>query len=90
MGVKQLRIHGQVQGVGFRWSMARQAQALAITGWVRNRVDGTVEAVVCGDDAALAAIVDWAYRGPAGAWVSRVDIAEDTGDFVSFEQRPTV
>ena len=54
-----LVIHGRVQGVFFRQSMHREAQNLAISGWVRNRSNGTVEAVVHGDPAAVNAMVRW-------------------------------
>jgi acylphosphatase len=90
MNAKHLHIHGLVQGVGFRWSLAHEAQRLGLTGWVRNRRDGTVEAVVCGDAAALARMVAWAYRGPPAARVSHVEVAEAEGEFISFEHWPTV
>ncbi len=71
-----LRIHGNVQGVGYRESMRREAVRLGVTGWVRNRRDGTVEALVCGTTAQTAALIEWARRGPRFAAVSKVDVAE--------------
>jgi acylphosphatase len=80
-----LVIHGRVQGVFFRDTMRREAQALSITGWVRNRSDGTVEAVVRGAPSAVNAIVQWAHHGPQHAQVERVDIEPDGGRFTSFD-----
>ncbi|MDH4234172.1 MAG: acylphosphatase [Gallionella sp.] len=81
----RLIIHGNVQGVFFRDSMRSEAQSLAVTGWVRNRKNGTVEAAVYGDAAALEAIVLWARRGPEHAHVERVEIKPDSGSYTSFE-----
>lgn len=89
MSSKQLRIHGLVQGVGFRWSLAREAQRLGVTGWVRNRRDGSVEALVCGGEPEVGRIVAWAHRGPAAARVVRVEVWDAEGEFESFEQWPT-
>jgi acylphosphatase len=86
---KHLLISGHVQGVGFRYSMAEEAERLGVTGWVRNRRDGTVEAVVEGDAHALEAILAWARRGPRGARVTEVRASEIAGSFERFEMRPT-
>ena len=85
--VKTLRlvIHGRVQGVFFRDSMRSEAQTLAVSGWVRNRSDGTVEAAVHGEPAAVDALVLWARRGPQRAQVERVEIEPDDGSYTSFE-----
>ena len=86
---KHLLISGQVQGVGFRYSMAEEAERLGVTGWVRNRRDGTVEAVIDGQAAAVEALLAWARRGPPAARVSDVTISEAGGTFARFEMRPT-
>ena len=81
----RLVIHGRVQGVFFRDSMRREAQTLAVAGWVRNRSDGTVEAAVQGESADVDAIVRWARRGPDRAQVERVEIEPHEGSFSNFE-----
>lgn len=85
MKTLRLVMHGRVQGVYFRDSMRREAQSLGVTGWVRNRSDGTVEAVVQGDPAAVDAIVRWTHRGPDRAQVERVDTAPGEGNYTSFD-----
>ena len=87
--VVQLRIRGLVQGVGYRWAMAQAAQRLGVTGWVRNRHDGSVEAVVAGPQAAVDELLAWARQGPPGARVDRVDTDPADGRFDGFEQRPS-
>lgn len=71
---RRLVIRGIVQGVGYRWSLVEQARRLGVTGWVRNRLDGSVEALVCGEAVAVDAVVTWAHNGPRGARVMRVDV----------------
>jgi acylphosphatase len=87
--VLRLEIRGEVQGVGYRWSMAEQAQRLGVRGWVRNRRDGSVEAMVAGPPDAVEQIVAWARRGPTSAVVTAVDIFPAEGVFVGFDQSPT-
>ena len=82
---KHLIIHGRVQGVGFRESMRWEAERLGVTGWVRNRRDGTVEAVVAGGAEPVNAIVVWAHRGPSAAKVTNLTISEVEGAFATFE-----
>ncbi|MBL8382214.1 MAG: acylphosphatase [Burkholderiales bacterium] len=86
----RLRIEGRVQGVGFRDALRAQAQALGLTGWVRNRHDGSVEALACGEARALDALVAWARRGPPAARVDRLVRADCTpADGDGFERLPS-
>ena len=85
----RLRIHGVVQGVGFRWSLHREAVRLELAGWVRNRRDGTGEAVVSGPAPAVEALVAWARQGPPSARVTKVDVTPEAGRYSAFEQHPT-
>ncbi|MEJ5199366.1 MAG: acylphosphatase [Anaerolineae bacterium] len=69
-------IKGYVQGVGFRASCARQANALGVAGWVRNQWDGSVEALFDGDAAAVDRMIAWCWRGPAMAEVTSVEVMD--------------
>jgi acylphosphatase len=73
MAALHLLISGRVQGVAFRWSMCEAARANGARGWVRNRRDRRVEAVVDGTPEAIEAMLRWAWRGPGMARVDRVD-----------------
>jgi acylphosphatase len=86
---RRLVATGRVQGVWYRESMRREAERLGVSGWVRNRPDGSVEAVVQGSSAAVDAIVAWARRGPDSADVAHLEVSESDGHFESFEKRPT-
>jgi acylphosphatase len=86
---RRLVARGRVQGVWFRESMRREAEALGVTGWVRNRGDGSVEAVVQGSAAAVETLLRWARRGPEGAEVSGLEVHDAQGDYDRFEKRPS-
>jgi len=70
-------IYGFVQGVGFRFAVQRAASSRKVSGWVRNRPDGAVEAVFEGQPEDVDALVDFCRRGPRGAEVERVEVEEE-------------
>lgn len=78
MTAKRLRIEGLVQGVGYRLWMVRKAETLGVSGWVRNRGDGSVEALVHGDTASVEELLRACRRGPLAASVTLIheDLAE--------------
>lgn len=91
----RLSISGRVQGVWYRGWMVDRARSLGVRGWVRNRADGTVEALVAGPDAAVETLIAAARRGPPAARVDAVAIAPEPEPLdhdmpVEFHQRPTV
>jgi len=73
VNAKRLVISGRVQGVGFRVWMQEHAMVLGVSGWVRNRVDGSVEALVAGDVAAVEELLRLCRRGPRMAQVVSID-----------------
>jgi acylphosphatase len=87
----QLRavVHGEVQGVGFRYWTRRQARELGLSGYVRNRWNGTVEVVAEGQRAQLQHLLSRLGRGPHAAWVQQVhsEWGLYTGRYRSFEVR---
>ena len=82
-------VRGRVQGVGFRAATSYEARRLGLAGWVRNRLDGTVEVLADGDDAAVDQLAVWLKHGPRGAHVTGLDLhpppptltSEELGDF---------
>ena len=72
MRTRQIRVIGRVQGVGYRYALRDEALRLGVSGWVRNRADGSVEAVLQGDAAALAQLIAWARGGPRLAQVDEL------------------
>ncbi len=82
----RLEIYGQVQGVFFRASTEAEARRFGLTGWVRNRPDGSVEVLAEGSKNKLDDLLAWCRHGPPRAQVDRVDIewGEATGEFSGF------
>jgi acylphosphatase len=84
-----VKISGVVQGVGYRYHVARRAQEAGITGWVKNRADGSVEIEAVGERPALESFLNYARIGPAGAHIEHVTVNwhDDTPDFSGFDIR---
>ncbi len=83
-------IHGKVQGVWFRGWTVDQAQERGLDGWVRNRRDGTVEAVFAGEDALVDDMLQACWEGPEPAHVSHVQTEPHKGELApGFHQAPT-
>lgn len=91
---RKLTITGRVQGVGYRWSLCAEAEVLGLAGWVRNRHDGSVEALLIGQAELVEALTVWAHRGPPSAQVAAVVCSDQPavdGEVLNgFAQRPTV
>ncbi len=91
---RKLRIFGKVQGVGYRAAFCEEALRHGVSGWVRNRLDGSVEALVRADGATLERLIQWARKGPRLAAVSHIDVTEPSADeamqrFAGIETLPT-
>jgi acylphosphatase len=88
MALKQLQlvVRGRVQGVYFRASTQREAKRLGLSGWVKNRADGSIEVLAEGEEDAIRELHGWAQKGPSAARVDRVDTRwrSFTGDFADF------
>ena len=87
---KSLFAYGRVQGVFFRESMCREAAKFNVTGWVRNRQDGALEALLQGEAEHVEALIAWARRGPQRASVARLEITEGQGEYAEFSRLPTL
>jgi len=87
----KILVHGKVQGVAFRYHIKELANTLGVNGWVRNRIDGTVEAYLQGETHLVNQLIDWCRNGPAEAFVDRIDISHSTAepDLSGFMVRPT-
>ena len=77
---RRFTVAGRVQGVGFRWFVARHARALGLSGYARNLEDGRVEVVATGDETGLARLEDLLRAGPANAHVTGVECADQAND----------
>jgi len=88
----RIDITGRVQGVGFRESMRAVAQALEVTGWVRNREDGSVEAILQGAEDDVERLIAWAHNGPPGANVKYVNavLIDSNEQFIAFTRWPNI
>ena len=80
---KRVVVHGNVQGVFFRDSTEKEARSRGVSGWVRNRDDGAVEAVFEGDAEAVDALVGFCRSGPSRADVERVDVEDEEPEALS-------
>ncbi|HYM32549.1 MAG TPA: acylphosphatase [Candidatus Cybelea sp.] len=89
---KRIRIHGRVQGVAYRAWTVETAEALGVRGWVRNRSDGTVEALLVGQVSVVQAMIEACRDGPPAARVARIDVEDDVPppDAGGFRHVPTV
>lgn len=91
MITKNLRIHGRVQGVWYRNWAVQTAQDLNLTGWVRNRSDGTVEILAMGEEAQINRLIEACHDGPPHADVIKIDVKEGAPeDLKTFERRPSL
>lgn len=94
MPALHFQIFGTVQGVGFRYAMCTEARRLRLVGWVRNRADGSVEAMAGGDEAALQKLTLWIRRGPPQARIQDVQVRAAMDSEVAetnegFKERPS-
>jgi acylphosphatase len=80
---RRVVVHGHVQGVFFRDGVRRLAERHAVTGWVRNNWDGSVEAVLEGEPDGVERVVTFMREGPRGAHVDRVEVADEQPEDLS-------
>ncbi len=90
MKTLRVRIEGRVQGVGFRWWVEEEARGRKLSGWVRNRRDGSVEAVFAGADASVDDMVAACRRGPSAARVDKVEAEPSDEAVAGFRTLSTV
>ena len=90
---RHLVVTGRVQGVGYRDALCAQAERLGVAGWVRNRSDGSVEAVLQGAEADVEAVISWARRGPPAARVAEIKVGSPpeqwSRSYARFERWPS-
>lgn len=92
IATRLVRVRGRVQGVGYRYACVQQARALGITGWVRNRMDDSVEAMLQGTPEQLERMCDWMNNDMPAALVEAMEVTDmppPYPKFDRFEQRPT-
>jgi acylphosphatase len=93
MVTRQIHVKGRVQGVGYRDALRAQAHAMGVCGWVRNRTNGSVEALLQGSPEAVENIIAWARRGPPAARVTELRIEDPAPEFAraysGFERWPS-
>jgi len=93
---EKIRVHavisGKVQGVCFRLETQRAAEKYGVSGWVRNRRDGTVEALFEGDEDQVSSVLEWCKKGPPLSQVRNVEMSRETysGEFEEFKITYTV
>lgn len=87
---RHIQLYGRVQGVFFRESLSLMARKLGVNGWVRNCSDGSLEAMLQGDEATVSALIEWARRGPDLACVDKLDITDGQGEYTDFQRLPTL
>ncbi len=81
MVTRQIRVSGRVQGVGYRDALRTEAMRAGVSGWVRNRADGSVEALLQGSAEAVGRILSWASHGPGAARVARLEAGPPALEF---------
>ena len=81
--IRHVRVRGRVQGVGFRMFVEDAAALHGVEGWVRNRRDGSVEAVFAGQPEAVRAVIEACRRGPRGGWVEAVEETGGTAELLA-------
>ncbi|HVP87834.1 MAG TPA: acylphosphatase [Casimicrobiaceae bacterium] len=82
---RRIVVSGRVQGVGFRYALADEARSRNLGGWVRNRRDGRVEALLAGPPDEVEAVIVWARHGPPAARVTLVEVEPATSDLEEFD-----